>query len=47
VGISIGVALYPNDALDMQSLLQRADGAMYADKNQRRIETVLGAQRPS
>lgn len=36
LGISIGVALYPEDAIDIQGLLCRSDAAMYADKRSRR-----------
>jgi len=36
LGISIGVALYPEDAMDIQGLLCRSDAAMYADKRARR-----------
>ena len=33
VGMSVGLALYPNDATDPDTLLQCADDAMYATKN--------------
>ncbi|RJX31754.1 MAG: EAL domain-containing protein [Oxalobacter sp.] len=33
---SIGIAFYPDDAADMESLLSHADQAMYASKNQGR-----------
>lgn len=36
VTASIGVAFYPDDAADMESLLSHADQAMYASKNQGR-----------
>ncbi len=36
LGISIGVALYPEDATDMQGLLCRSDAAMYSDKQNRK-----------
>ncbi len=36
IGISIGVALYPDDGQDLQSLLCRSDAAMYADKSARK-----------
>ncbi|OIO71913.1 MAG: hypothetical protein AUJ56_02950 [Zetaproteobacteria bacterium CG1_02_49_23] len=32
IGVSIGVAIYPNNALEMDSLLSAADTAMYASK---------------
>lgn len=35
-GASVGVACYPNDAVDANSLLSRADAAMYRDKRARR-----------
>lgn len=36
VSISIGIALYPDDAGDMENLLKKADQAMYAAKQQGR-----------
>jgi diguanylate cyclase (GGDEF)-like protein len=33
IGTSIGIAIYPDDALDKESLLQYADTAMYRAKN--------------
>lgn len=33
VGVSIGIALYPDNAVEMDSLLQAADQAMYVCKN--------------
>jgi diguanylate cyclase (GGDEF)-like protein len=38
LGISIGIALYPDDATDLQGLLCRSDAAMYADKRDRHAE---------
>jgi diguanylate cyclase (GGDEF)-like protein len=38
LGISIGIALYPEDATDLQGLLCRSDAAMYADKRDRHAE---------
>ena len=35
VGISIGVAMYPEDGADLPALLCRSDAAMYADKKGR------------
>ena len=36
LGVSVGVACYPDDALDIESLLARADAAMYRDKRARK-----------
>lgn len=36
MGISIGIALFPEDAYDLQGILCRSDGAMYADKQSRK-----------
>lgn len=38
LGISIGIAIYPSEATDLQSLLCRSDAAMYADKRERHAE---------
>ena len=35
VGISVGVAMYPDDGADLPALLCRSDAAMYADKQSR------------
>ena len=35
LGISVGLAIYPDDATDLQGLLCRSDAAMYADKRER------------
>jgi len=35
LGISVGIAVYPDDASDLQGLLCRSDAAMYNDKKQR------------
>jgi diguanylate cyclase (GGDEF)-like protein/PAS domain S-box-containing protein len=32
IGVSIGISLYPSDAINGEELMQRADGAMYAAK---------------
>ena len=40
LGASIGLALYPEDAQDMQSLLKQADQHMYAHKNAQRPRDV-------
>ena len=37
LGVSIGIALFPDDALDLQGLLCRSDAAMYVDKQARRL----------
>lgn len=36
VGLSIGIAVYPDHGSDVESLLKHADAAMYAHKNERR-----------
>jgi diguanylate cyclase len=36
VGLSIGIAVYPDDGSDVEALLNHADSAMYAHKNERR-----------
>jgi diguanylate cyclase (GGDEF)-like protein len=36
LGVSIGIALFPEDATDMQGLLCRSDAAMYVDKQAHR-----------
>ncbi len=38
LGVSIGVALFPHDGEDLQSLLCRSDASMYADKKARKQE---------
>jgi len=38
LGISIGIALFPEDSEDQQGLLCRSDAAMYLDKQQRRAQ---------
>ena len=38
VGASVGVALYPQDGVDAESLLKQADQQMYSDKRNRRGE---------
>jgi diguanylate cyclase (GGDEF)-like protein len=37
IGISIGIAVYPEDGSDMQSLLCNSDAAMYSDKSARKV----------
>ncbi len=38
VAVSIGIAMYPQDARDPLGLNKRADGAMYGDRRLRRLE---------
>jgi diguanylate cyclase (GGDEF)-like protein len=44
--VSIGVARYPEDGLDAQSLLQRADELMYAAKRSRTSQRMLPGPLP-
>jgi EAL domain-containing protein (putative c-di-GMP-specific phosphodiesterase class I) len=44
VSVSIGVTIYPNDAIDADSLLKNADQAMYAAKNAGRNQFVYFTQ---
>ena len=37
IGASVGVASYPEDAADPETLLEKADQAMYADKRSRKL----------
>ncbi len=43
VGVSIGVAIYPEDGADLDQLLHAADGHMYSDK----IDRKVAASRPA
>jgi len=43
VGVSIGMALYPDDGHDLDQLLHAADGHMYSDKTDRKV----AASRPA
>lgn len=36
IGVSIGVATFPADGVDVRSLISQADAAMYADKRERK-----------
>jgi diguanylate cyclase (GGDEF)-like protein/PAS domain S-box-containing protein len=47
LGASIGVALYPRDALGAEQLLAQADGAMYLAKRARRRQDVAQPGRPA
>ena len=38
VGISIGMSIYPDDGLTADTLLKKADLAMYQDKDERNLE---------
>ena len=38
LGISVGIAIYPEEAADLQGLLCRSDAAMYADKRDRHAQ---------
>ena len=46
LGASVGVALYPRDALGAEQLLAQADGAMYLAKRARGGRTSAG-RRPA
>jgi len=37
IGISIGIAMYPEEGTDLQSLLCNSDAAMYSDKSARKV----------
>ncbi len=39
IGISVGIAVFPEDGIDRESLLCRSDAAMYLDKRQHRTES--------
>jgi GGDEF domain-containing protein len=41
LSISVGIALFPEDGADLQSLLCRSDAAMYRDKESRRKPLAL------
>ena len=43
VGVSIGVALYPDNGGDLDQLLHAADSHMYSDKTDRKIEATRPA----
>lgn len=43
VGVSIGVALYPDNGGDLDQLLHAADSQMYSDKTDRKIEATRPA----
>ncbi len=40
LGASVGVAVYPDDGIDAETLVSRADELMYADKRARKAERV-------
>jgi diguanylate cyclase (GGDEF)-like protein len=40
IGTSVGIALYPADAQDMDSLIKAADTAMYRAKQRKRGHTI-------
>lgn len=39
IGISVGIAVFPEDGIDRESLLCRSDAAMYLDKRRKKQET--------
>ncbi|MBI3811157.1 MAG: diguanylate cyclase [Nitrospirae bacterium] len=41
ITISLGMAVYPDDALDRETLIERADRALYAAKNSGRNQTCV------
>ena len=49
ITISIGVAVQPDDALDGEMLLRRADRALYAakERGRNRVEAVVAGRRHS
>lgn len=44
-GASVGIAMYPEDGATSDSLLNAADSAMYANKNQRRSHEAVSARK--
>ncbi|MBF2097805.1 MAG: GGDEF domain-containing protein [Gloeomargaritaceae cyanobacterium C42_A2020_066] len=41
-GVSLGIAIYPEDGLDPGGLVDKADQAMYATNRQRKAQTTAG-----
>ena len=41
VGLSIGMANYPKDGCRLETLLERADRAMYQNKQNRKLATLI------
>ncbi len=47
VGTSIGASIYPDDEVNMEELIRKADAAMYAAKNSGKNRTVFHSDSPA
>jgi len=45
VGLSMGVAIYPDDGISIEDILGRADSAMYQSKAEKKVQRTAGAGR--